>query len=262
MKTGLTGAMIRLSQVLQTEPEDSLNGMIAKIVAQHLGQMEELSTNDMAKLCNVSKTSFIRFCRYMGYETFAEFKTALLSNQSDIHKKYPDSIPDFSGFAQDYLEQTRENLLWMKQNLDFQLLKNLAEDLLQHPNIYLFGNAQSGNSANNVMFSLLQMNRLAYVSTLHSEQKNLISHMKPDSTVIVLSNYGAFFETFVERDCFSQKPENTIVYLLTCNEQLERPAGVDHIILCGKDAGFSGGNFCIDAALNILLQYYRVLAIK
>ena len=58
-------ATIRLAQILQTEPEDSLNRLIAQTVVQQIPYISQLSTNDIARLCNISKTSFIRFCRHM-----------------------------------------------------------------------------------------------------------------------------------------------------------------------------------------------------
>lgn len=256
----LDAATIRLAQILQTEPEESLNRLIAQVVVQQMPNIENLSTNDMARLCNISKTSFIRFCRHLGFETFADFKSAIIRNQSDFHQKYPSEINDLGVFSNDYFEFIKENICWLQTNLDLNLLQNMAQDLMTYTNVFLLGNAQSGNSANNLMFNLLQMRKLCHVATIHSEHRQIISHLKPNSMVIIISNYGSFFHTFVTPDCLKNKPENTVVYLLTCNENYPCPEGVDHVLLCGKDTGFSGGNLCIDMVLNLLLQYYRSLS--
>ena len=153
-------ATIRLAQILQTEPEDSLNRLIAQTVAQHMTDIAYLSTNDMARLCNISKTTFIRFCRHLGYETFAEFKYALIYNQADTHQKYTPQIEEPSHFAQEYFEHIIQNINWMKTHLDLKLLQDMAQELFTHEHIFLLGNAQSGNSANNLMFGLLQMGKL------------------------------------------------------------------------------------------------------
>lgn len=252
-------ATIRLAQILQTEPEDSLNRLIAQTVAQHIPNIEHLSTNDMARLCNISKTTFIRFCRHLGYETFADFKYALVYNQSDLHHKYPLQINNSAQFASEYFDHITQNIHWMKNHLDLHLLQNMAHDLLIHEHVFLLGNAQSGNSANNLMFSLLQMGKVCHVATIHKDHMQIISHLKPNSMVIVISNYGSFFNMFVTPDCLKNKPENTVVYLITCNPNLSQPAGVDHILLCNEDAGLSGGNLSIDIALGLLLQYYHPL---
>ena len=252
-------ATIRLAQILQTEPEDSLNRLIAQTVVQHIPSISQLSTNDMARLCNISKTSFIRFCRHLGYDTFAEFKYALMYNQMDTHQKYTAQIGNPFQFAANYLDRINQNITWMKKHLDLSILWTMAQDLQTHQHILSLGNAQSGNSANNLMFCLLQLGKMCQVATIHKDQMQLISHLKPDSMVIIISNYGSFFDAFVTPDCFKNKPEGTVVYVLTCNNNLSVPEGVDHILLCNQDAGYAGGNLSIDITLSLLLQYCHEL---
>lgn len=252
-------ATIRLAQILQTEPEDSLNHLIAQTVAQNIPNIEHLSTNDMARLCNISKTTFIRFCRHLGYNTYADLKYALVYNQADLHHKYPLQINNPIPFASEYFDHITQNIHWMKDHLHLDLLQKMANDLLTHEHVFLLGNAQSGNSANNLMFSLLQMGKVCQVATIHKDQMQIISHLKPNSMVIVISNYGSFFDMFVTHDCLKDKPENSVVYLMTCNPELSKPDGVDHILLCNEDASLAGGNLSIDIALGLLLQYYYPL---
>ncbi len=252
-------ATIRLAQILQTEPEDSLNRLIAQTVVQQIPYISQLSTNDIARLCNISKTSFIRFCRHIGYDTFAEFKYALAFNQMDTHQKYAAELDNPFRFAANYLDKVSQNVLWMKDHLDLTMLWNMAHDLQTHQHILSLGNAQSGNSANNLMFCLLQLGKFCQVATLHKDQMQLISQLKPGSMVIIISNYGSFFDSFVTPNCFKNKPEGTVVYLLTCNAALPIPEGIDHMLLCNQDAGYAGGNLSIDITLSLLLQFYHEL---
>lgn len=255
-------ATIRLAQILQTEPEDSLNRLIAQTIVLHMHDIEHLSTNDIAHLCNISKTSFIRFCRHLGYETFSDFKLALLHNQMDTHHKYSLQIDNSDAFANIYFEHLSQNINWMKEHLDLTAIRNMAQDLLIHENVYVLGNAQSGNSANSLMFGLLQLGKLCQVATIYKDQMQLVSHLKPKSMVLILSNFGDFFEMFVKPDCFKDAPEDIVIYLLTCNSSLTTPARVNHVILCSNDAGFAGGNLSMDIVLTLLLQYYRPLALN
>lgn len=250
---------IKLAQILQTEPEDALNHLIAREIFQNMHEIAHLSTNDIARICNVSKTTVIRFCRHLGYETFAEFKEALLMSTSDIRQKYPSKIEDTISFGMDYFNHIVRNIEWMKQHLDFSLLQTMAQDIITHEHIYLLGNAHSGSSANNLMFSLLQMGK--QVSTIHREQIQIIDHLRPNSMMIIISNYGSFFNMLTMSDCFKNKPEKTVIYLLTCNASLSCPSGIDHIILCSEDTGLTGGNVSIDMVLNLLLQYYKPLSL-
>lgn len=258
MNATLNNAIMSLSQLLQTEPESSLNHIIAQTVIRCMRDQRDVSTNYLAQTCNVSKTSITRFCRHLGFDTFADFKESLWSTESDMHRKYPSSMVSSQDFASRYLESVSQNCQWMKEHLDTSQLIRLAQEIESHNNICLLGNGQSGNSLNGFMLSLLVQGKYAQVSTMPQEQESIIQNMKPDTLVIILSIYGKFFDMYVDRSCFQKKPENSVVYLLTCNSNLPAPPGIDHTILCCPDPGFTGGNLAADMVLNLVLQYYRI----
>lgn len=257
-----TIAAMSLAQLLQTEPEDSLYHLIAQTIVKCLGEGRNISTNYLSRICNVSKTSITRFCRYLGFDSFISFKESIQMTESDLHSKYPSETNTPTDFANSYLNQIIQNCLRMKETFNASELFHLAEEIRSHENICLLGNGQSGNSLNSFMISLLLQGKYAQVSSMPSQQKKIINNLKPDTIVIILSVYGSFFDMYVTADCFLNKPENTDIYLLTCNQDLPSPPGIDHVILCCNDTGFSGGNLSTDIVLNLVLQYYRILCIN
>lgn len=253
-------AILGLAETLRTYPEDSLYYGIAKTIVREINCREHLSSNYLARACNVSKTSLTRFCRDLGYDTLSQFRDDLLRGDSDVHRKYSLSLDSPSALKDTYFDHLSESLAWMKSHLDTNLLFQLARDIVSHEHVYLFGNAQSANSADSFMSTLLLQGKyVQVVPGKPEEERAALRSLKPDSIVVVLSVYGTFFSLYVDRDAFAGKPENTRVYWLTCAAHPEPPTGVDYVLRCSDRLGFDGGNLCTDIALNLLAQYCFVL---
>lgn len=262
MKPNSTAAALSLAQLLQTEPEDSINHLIARTVVKCMRDNRELTTNYLSRVCNVSKTSITRFCRHLGFDSFIEFKNNILATDSDLHRKYKSDMKSPEDFASDYLKHIVQNCYDMGSFLDTKLVFQLATDIASYEHICLLGNGQSGGSLNSFMISLLMLGRYAQVVSIPSEQKIVINNLKPNSLVIVLSIYGRFFDMYVDNTVFSSKPANVKIYLLTCNQDLSCPTGIDHLLLCSRNPGFDGGNLSADIILNLVLQYYRIITLS
>lgn len=51
---------------------------VAEFVQKHIDEVVVLTTQGIAERCKTSDATVIRFCRSLGYQTFNEFKTALV----------------------------------------------------------------------------------------------------------------------------------------------------------------------------------------
>jgi len=169
-------------------------------------------------------------------------------------KMYP-VIQDLGSFTKNYYQSIKDTLNWMENNLPPAELIQLARDIVNHQKIYLFGNAQANDSACNFMRKLLLQNQQSHVISNPSLQANTIQCMEPDALAIILSVNGDFWTTFVDPTCFANKPDQQVVYWLTCSSSHNGIPGIDHIIQCSDHSGFTGGNLSIDIALNLVLQY-------
>lgn len=261
IKPNSTIAAMSLAQLLQTEPDDSINHMIAQTIVKCMRENRDITTNYLAQSCSVSKTSITRFCRYLGFDSFTDFKELIQVTDSDHHRKYKPDMDSPGSFASDYLEQIIQNCIDMKNSLDIELVFQLAKDIHQHEHICLLGNGQSGNSLNSFMISLLMQGKYAQVASMPAEQESIINNLKPDTLVIVLSIYGEFFKMYVNDSVFATKPANTTIYLLTCNPDIPCPANIDYLLLCSQSPGFAAGNLSADIVLNLVLQYYKIITL-
>ena len=115
---------------------------VAEFVQKHLDEAVLLTTQGLAKRCDTSDATVIRFCRSLGYKTFNEFKTALVpellnSGESVLRgigkKDKPETIKET--FLHNLHQQVASSVI----NLDFNTLKSIAKQIIEAKRIIIIG---------------------------------------------------------------------------------------------------------------------------
>ena len=115
---------------------------VAEFVQKHLDEAVLLTTQGIAKRCETSDTTVIRFCRSLGYKTFNEFKTALVpellhSGESILkgigEKDKPETIKET--FLHNIHQQIDSSVI----NIDFKTLKLIAKQIINANRIMIIG---------------------------------------------------------------------------------------------------------------------------
>ena len=66
-------------------PEHSIEKRIAQMVLSHVSEIPHLTLEQISALCDVSPSTFSRFCRHMGYSSYTAFKLKM----TDALENYP-----------------------------------------------------------------------------------------------------------------------------------------------------------------------------
>ena len=74
-------------------PEHSAEKRIAQIMLCHISQLPHLTLEEAAALCHVSESTFARFCKHMGYDSFSAFKSKIAA----VLENYPYQPQHFRG---------------------------------------------------------------------------------------------------------------------------------------------------------------------
>lgn len=64
--------------IINTTSYHSINHQIATYVLENLERFDYLNEPELARACSVSKSSVNRFCKELGYESFARFQSDVL----------------------------------------------------------------------------------------------------------------------------------------------------------------------------------------
>ncbi|MCB9219750.1 MAG: MurR/RpiR family transcriptional regulator [Ignavibacteriales bacterium] len=99
---------------------------VAEFVQKHIDEVVLLTTQGIAERCKTSDATVIRFCRSIGYQTFNEFKTALVPELLRSGKSLIKEVEQSSN-----TESTTQAFLYnLKQQIDF-TINNLEADTLK-----------------------------------------------------------------------------------------------------------------------------------
>lgn len=114
----------RLLNYVNTTPQHDVNFSIAVTMLQHYSQLSTMSAEEIADLCHVSKASISRFCRYLGFDHFKEFRHYLgesISLNSDYSRSFFEMLCADRWAAMDrYQNQLTDNMhaTFARENLE------------------------------------------------------------------------------------------------------------------------------------------------
>lgn len=206
----------KLNDILNTTKQDDIYHIICSFVKDHMEQMPDLSIDETAQGCYVSKSMITKFIHRLGYDSYKEFKyDCALMNQA-----LTNAIP-FDTYEQEGIKEharLRMHMLtdaWKEvfEHIDFNQLERLVEDILAYRTIVLFGHGTSKLSC-----ELLQ-NDLAYakiptqIADIDFENVSLTR----DTLILMISAGGHLFEyrqRLVQK--LMQLPQKK--WLITCEE--------------------------------------------
>lgn len=239
-----------LVAVLEKEEPGSTNYTIAAYLLQNSGSLNNISTSELAKACNVSKASISRFCKKIGLEDFFTLKV-LIKNYTPgrtVPEKYnfaKTSEDDITNFINEYLV----NVETLKKTLDRDTLASLAKDIHDYQQVYVMGIQQSAGIAMALQNDLMSFNKYLLQVSEPKIQREVLKNATSKDLILIFSATGSFFEKILSRTSFMKRKDLPRIYLVSVNHVSEFPYVYKQIILGGK----------YNYASNLLMNFYASL---
>lgn len=214
----MSNIRIQLLNVINRESRDSTNFIIAQYMLEHLEQMKVISTKELARECNVSKSSISRFCRKIGYEDFMELQIAIVTYDSCIDER----IPDLKGnaveeFVKTYLADSKRIVDHLEKNLDTAALEELAADLHSFSRVVLMGHVQSSLPAFSLQHYLTILHKFTYSTQDPTEQREMLEQFGEEDLIIIFSAGGRFLERVLDPMSVMERRNIPRIYMITAN---------------------------------------------
>lgn len=251
---------IILLGVINTTSYHATNHQIAMYVLENLEKFDYLSEPELARACNVSKSSINRFFKELGYETFARFQADVLRFRRRHHFKYTlddedPRNPDATLF-ENYCMSVARNAELLCRNVDEALIAELAHDIDAYGQVIVMGEMQSGDVACAFQHNLFEAGRIVTASINSREQGEMLEHLEPDTLVVVFSLFGnLFWHTRPDRKPL-EHVEGTKIYWITSHPHLHPEMPVDRIIDCQLGKNLAAGNLAMEIVANTVVLYY------
>lgn len=209
---------IVLLSELAAGKEDSYNCRIAAYLLRRLG--ENVSVDEIAGDCFVSRSAVSRFCRDVGLEDFQELK-ALLAQEGKHFERISAGLPA--------AEQTRsvaaraaEAMLRAEATLDREALERLAGEIACAPRVACFGLLKAETAALSLQSDLIMLGKAAGTKVSFREQMDYLKSAGEDDLVVVFSFRGIYFDYDIP---FEARQTRAKVWLVSGSPQPAQPSG-------------------------------------
>ena len=259
------GTLVRLLMILNSAKESSTHYHIAAILIEKFSDIQKMTITEIAALCFVSKSTISKFTRYMGYEDFAEFKTAA-AYRSDCRSNrlnYNDNILGYmkNHTKEEYIDIIIRDLQMAKSGIDMRQIEEVVDDLIRYQKVATFGIMYSESAALDFQMKLAY-NQKYIISYMDEEQQYaFIKRAEEDTLIIIFSNSGdyikkyQFVKPYIHKNIFRQTKAKIV--LITGNKEMEKYPDVDTCICMEHSSTVQTHQILFQVATDLIASRYR-----
>ena len=173
-----------------------------------------LSSTELAEKVGVSDTTVIRFSKSLGFNGYAEFKKSLRSNvyESTMY----DTLQDMNVNRNDqsianYMLSTVEDLQEFARTIDYQMIRSIAQILLDSREIYIGGLGSDAVVAKYLFTYVRKMgfNPILLVEEGHTMREYLLNITEEDT--LLMCSYPKMFQDEREMAWLAKKGGATLI---------------------------------------------------
>lgn len=248
---------IILLGIIQSEPNDSIDCQIAHYLLEHIQDLNDITANDLAQTCQVSKSSISRFTRRVGLHDFYELKHLLNHYQPNLTKFNFSPTSSHENSMIQYIETVSQHISNLKQTLDFEAIEEITNDIHQYPNVIIAGSLQANSVCLNLQLNLFSSGKIVQAKVKFSELREIIDKADSHTLIIVLSSTGLFFKRLFVRDQRLLKKDKPKIYLITASAKLNELPYVDKAIHFHTISDFASGAMQIEVIINLISRRYN-----
>ncbi len=246
---------VLLVGLLNSEPADSVNHILASYILSHLQEMVHMGLGDLAEQCQVSKATVSRFCRALGYRDFYELKYDCYELEGYIPNQIIAPGDSDRAFLQAANQQAEQLLAHVSQKD----LDRLAQALLRYENIAFMGHMESGDVALMLQHDFYCLTgRIVRAMFRPLEQQQYFQSLREPTLVVVFSVEGHFFQRLFGANRAPKLPAGSMLCLLTSNCP-KSPVPVQLHIDTEAKNDFSGRNLSLTLLEHLLILHCQRL---
>lgn len=268
MTSSAAKAMGSLSSLLLDYVDTTLvcdsNYDIAQGLLRNYTQLGSMSLRQMAAACFVSQASFSRFCRHMGFESFAEFKEAVDGADYRVTDDYTQGfvsrlLADRQAAFEGYRSAVIDVMSGAMSPEDQDVLDQVLDALEEAGRIAFFSHHFLWHIGRYFQEKMLPLGRYVELYQSHAHQDDSAATLGPGDVAIVCSMNGSYFSHYDELTRKIYQSGATVV-VLTQNRFALHLNRADYVLFCGNsnqnDVGKYAALFTIDL---MVMSYIRRL---
>lgn len=167
------------------EHYDNLNESELHILSYIMNNKEQssnLSINDLAQKCNVSKSSLLRFTKKLGFSGYSEFK---------FYIKWEEEEKKSNITEKNITESLIQDIELTLKHINLQQIDEICEILYKSRRVFLYGTGYSQmNVVKDLQRNFMSINEYFYIIHDNEQIESIVEDLTSEDVVIIISLSG------------------------------------------------------------------------
>lgn len=173
---------------------------IARIMLQNYNQLKNLSIGEVADLCYVSQASISRFCRFIGFENYKEFKQCLerdFSMANDYSRQfYAMLCKDERMAVATYRDELIANIYSTISEENMEAVPDIIRDIHDSDQVAYFSHHFLWDIGRFFQSKMMLMGRYVEQFWTYDAQLECAQQLTPDSLAIISTIGGSYMARY------------------------------------------------------------------
>lgn len=255
----------RLITLLDYANENDTNYNIALYMATHFREISVMGISELAKACYVSPATISRFCRTLGYDSFATLKLECEVFQKNMTRSNNLASVDMIDMlnnpvraSQEYTHQLALQMDNMSQHLDWKMIDDVLKLIHDTKNVYFFGTQFSHSASVHLQTDLMMLEKFTLAYGNWEQQLEASRKMGEDDLAIIISVNGNYVSSG-SQVIRNLKKRGSKIVLITQNSLIPMIKDCDYIILLGDTNFGKMGKHNLLTLMELMATRYFVL---
>lgn len=226
----------RLSSTTSEMPPESIEHHIARVMLEHIHQLNDISIGKMAEMCAVSKSTISKFVKQLGFEDYKEFRAEAYSRgKREIYIKDLNTInvTDYilKNGTEQYLDVLFTDIRQLFDQMDHSKIEQLITMIHDYEEVAAFGEGYSETAALNFQHKMSFYQKFIYTTMNDRKQVAYISHARENTLLLIFSNSGRYISEYTNltdtpsKKCFEETGAKVVLF--TSNGEMKKDPRVD-----------------------------------
>ncbi|MBF4694167.1 MurR/RpiR family transcriptional regulator [Fusibacter ferrireducens] len=256
----------RLLIVLNDEDYNSTPYYIAMTMLNNFYLINELTISELAKLCNVSKSTISKFIREIGFEDYTDFRVAapFIENRYKNELNYNTNVMGYMSEKglEGYFEAIIGDIKDYWHDIDMDKIDELAKDLVDYKIVASFGLMYSESAAIDFQTKLAYNKKFIITKLSDVKQDEFIENAGEDTLIIIFTNSGNYIKKYqitegnLEKSVFDRTRAKVVV--ITSNKEMEQDPRVDLCVLFKHTSKMQTHPIMFQIISDLIVHRYRL----
>ncbi|MBO0453761.1 MurR/RpiR family transcriptional regulator [Candidatus Enterococcus murrayae] len=257
--------IVRLITFLNGQTTETTNYHIAVTMLNHYDNICSMSIGEIAKLCDVSKSTVSKFARTLGFDDYIDLKdnAVFIENRFNNPLNYVSNIItsiENEGYNE-YFDAIIKDIDFFKSHFDLSIFDRVAKEIYTHDKVMAFGLIFSESAAIDLQYKLAYNGKFIHTFQDDLVQENFLRTAKEDTLILIFTNSGNYLTKqqiragTPKKSFFSQTKAKIIV--ISSNPKVLDFPFVEDAIIFPHQTNYQTHTFMYHLITDLIVARYR-----